>query len=285
LRLTQPGGPLSTWAIPDWLSDHGLTYHRKPWRWPIPGILISAARGQEFICDVGDDPRALVWLKGMMTEIDGATEVESIPDDIFIVVLRQPRKNDANEQRNDPFWEFGSFGVTGCHSRNLLNPRKAHELEGKRMAFAQGGPNGFKLIHLTPPVTVKYHAAWCELFWPATEMPLTYASAPTLIDNSGHTDFPALLDVIEGVARRTHVSQFASKFRSCRQPLHRKLGQQIAAGFKHALKNGGKASEQYTDCLPYLPPKVDLDRRKTYRELLRQARGEAMPNPKKKKRC
>lgn len=38
---------------------------------------------------------------------------------IFIVHLRQP-SNNADEKRSDPFWEFGSFGLTGCHCKNLL---------------------------------------------------------------------------------------------------------------------------------------------------------------------
>ena len=36
---------------------------------------------------------------------------------VFIVHLRRPKKNDPEEMRSDPFWEFGSFGCTGCHSR------------------------------------------------------------------------------------------------------------------------------------------------------------------------
>jgi hypothetical protein len=43
---------------------------------------------------------------------------------VVVVLLRQPRK-DISEMRTDPFWEFGSFGLTGCHQRNLLHPKKA----------------------------------------------------------------------------------------------------------------------------------------------------------------
>jgi hypothetical protein len=39
---------------------------------------------------------------------------------VFVVMLRRPRKND---RRSDPFWEFGSFGCTGCHGKNLLHPK------------------------------------------------------------------------------------------------------------------------------------------------------------------
>ena len=284
LRLTQVGGPLSTWAVPEWLARHGLTYHDKPWRWPSLGTLLSVARGQEFICDVGDDPEALAWLAAILVEIGGAVP-ESAPDhdEVIITMLRQPYMDDPNEKRSDPFWEFGSFGTTGCHQRNLLNPRRAHELAGKRLAFAQGGPDGFRLVHLTPPISVKYHGAVCELQWPAA-MPLAYEAAPVIIDNAGHSDFPALLEEIEGVARRTFVAQFASKFRSRRQSVPEMLAAQLIAGYEAARGSGARVATCYTDALPYLPPKVDTERKATYRALLRAAGG--VPEPaQKRRRC
>lgn len=284
LRLTKAGGPLCTWTVPGWLAGHGLTYHDKPWRWPSPGTLLSVARGQEFICDVGDDPIALAWLAETLAEIAGEAPNEPAgSDDVIFALLRQPRIHDPNEQRNDPFWEFGSFGLTGCHSRNLLNPRRAHELEGKRIAFAQGGPGGFRLVHLTPPITIRHHASVCELLWPAA-MPLTYSAAPTLIDNAGRTDFPALLDEIQGVDRRTFVAQFASKFRSRRSPVPQVLAEEIVAGFDAALGAGAQRARQYVDCLPFLPPKVDMRRRETYQAFVSFARGGAEPAP-RKRRC
>ena len=42
---------------------------------------------------------------------------------VFFVVLRQPRSKE--DLRSDPFWEYRSFGRTGCHGRNLLNPKTA----------------------------------------------------------------------------------------------------------------------------------------------------------------
>jgi hypothetical protein len=71
---------------------------------------------------------------------------------VIIVVLRRPKKSNKKEMRSDPFYEFGSFGCTKCHRRNLLNPRKSHELIGVRLAFAQGGKDGFKLVHLTSSI-------------------------------------------------------------------------------------------------------------------------------------
>ena len=61
---------------------------------------------------------------------------------VIIVMLRRPRKNDP---RKDPFFEYGSFGLTGCHRTNLLANKAA---AGCRLAFAQGGPSGFRLVML-----------------------------------------------------------------------------------------------------------------------------------------
>lgn len=61
-------------------------------------------------------------------------ELEIGKDSVFMVVLRQPQKND---QRSDPFWEFGSFGVTKCHAKNSISFKNASCLEGGRLAFAQ----------------------------------------------------------------------------------------------------------------------------------------------------
>lgn len=62
LRLTQEGGPLSIWRVPAWLKDCGLTYHRKPDRWLPDNRLKSVARGQEFVCDIGNRQDAREWL-------------------------------------------------------------------------------------------------------------------------------------------------------------------------------------------------------------------------------
>jgi hypothetical protein len=289
LRLTQPDGPLGRWAIPEWIARHGLTYHDKEWRWPEPGTLLSVARGQEFICDVGDDPEAAAWLTQIIAEIDGhtarhmAASDASSPDEVIIAVLRQPELHRKDEQRNDPFYEFGSFGLTGCHRTNLLHPRRAHELNGRRIAFAQGGPSGFRLVYLTPPISIQHHAHVCEVTWPASKA-LRYNSAPILIDNGGRTDFPALLDELQGGARTSLVGQFASNFRSRKQSVSPELATQLIAGFNAALEGGAAKATHYTDCLPYLPPVVDRRRKRTYEDFLACARGDAQV-PKKRRRC
>lgn len=71
LRLTRPGGPLNLWDVPKWLQATGLTYHRNPARWPAAGLLDSAKRGQEFVCDIGGSPDAQRWLDGVIAEIEG----------------------------------------------------------------------------------------------------------------------------------------------------------------------------------------------------------------------
>jgi hypothetical protein len=62
-------------------------------------------------------------------------------------MLRRPGKND---RRTDPFWEFGSFGCTGCHEKNLLHPMNCQIRNGDRLAFVQGGKCGLRLLLVTP---------------------------------------------------------------------------------------------------------------------------------------
>ena len=57
---------------------------------------------------------------------------------VIIVLLRRPYRHQSDERRDDPFWEFGSFGCTGCHRTNLMNPRRSHELVGKHLAVCAG---------------------------------------------------------------------------------------------------------------------------------------------------
>ena len=109
---------------------------------------------------------------------------------VFIVVLRQPDQSDPEEKREDPFWEFGSFGSTTCHMKNLLNPKHAKSrLEGARLAFAQGGPQGFKLVMLTPKVMVNDSKKPSEVLWNPKRMPFRYSRAPLLVDEDGRSDF------------------------------------------------------------------------------------------------
>lgn len=66
LRLSSTNGPPSIWRIPPWLERTGLSYHDKPVRWRGNGILQSAARGQEFVADAGDDAQAHDWADSIL---------------------------------------------------------------------------------------------------------------------------------------------------------------------------------------------------------------------------
>ena len=138
---------------------------------------------------------------------------------VIIVMLRQPRLDRPSEMRTDPLWEFGSFGCTGCHRKNLMNPKKLAEHNGAQFGFAQNGDFGVKLVHVTPPVRMLHHGMFAEAKWKPAEMPLRYDSAPTLVNNFGVSDVPSLLTMISDVRRESPVAQFSSKFRSRRRPL------------------------------------------------------------------
>src|SRR6516164_1640695 len=190
---------------------------------------------------------------------------------VILVMLRRPRLDDPNEMRTDPLWEFGSFGCTRCHRANLMNPAKLTELQGARFGFAQNGPNGIKLVHLTPPIRTLHHGSFGEAKWSPAEMPLTYASAPTLVNNLGASDVPNLVNMIRGVRRRTAVARFASKFRTRRAPLPKLIGERMIAVYDRVRSDGGRVAQSYVDALPWLPPHVDDDRKATYRRLLRKS--------------
>jgi hypothetical protein len=189
---------------------------------------------------------------------------------VVLVMLRQPRLGDPNEMRTDPLWEFGSFGCTGCHRRNLMNPANLTELDGARFGFAQNGHHGFKLVHLPAPIRTLHHGSFGEAKWSPAEMPLTYASAPTLVNNLGFSDVPLLMGMLEGVRRNSPVAQFASKFRSKREPLPPLVGEQVIAVYERMRTDGGSGlvARSYVDALPYDPPRVDDDREATYQRLL-----------------
>ena len=64
--LTRPESRLpSVWDLPSWFNPHvggvGLTYHPLH-RWSADGHLRAAARGQEFVADLGDRVDAIDWL-------------------------------------------------------------------------------------------------------------------------------------------------------------------------------------------------------------------------------
>ena len=186
---------------------------------------------------------------------------------VVIVLLRQPKQSKAGERRTDPLWEHGSFGCTGCHRKSLLHPRRLHELNGLRFAFAQGGPDGMKLVHVTPPVQTKEHRIAGEVCWQPADMPLTYASAPTLMNNDSGSDCKGLLKLLEGVNRDSPVARFASRFRTRRAPLPPDVGKEIIDVYKSFRTGAAEVSKSYVDAMPWPSPHVDPDRSDTYRRL------------------
>jgi hypothetical protein len=190
-------------------------------------------------------------------------------DRIYIVFLRQPRKKDPNEMRSDPFWEFGSFGLTGCHSKNLMRPERKQELDGSRLAFFQGGPKEIKLIMLTPPIELMVRRRTCEALWDPLAKPINYAFAPLVIDNQGNTDLPMIKDMVAKVNRGTWMGRIGSAFRTTCQPLPDEAARQMAKLHDIEHRYSPKAYDYYL-ALPYLPPKIDPDRRQTFAKLKKE---------------
>lgn len=195
------------------------------------------------------------------------------PRKVVIVHLRRPNLSDRSERRSDPFWEFGSFGCTGCHGSNLMNPKRIDELEGVRVGFAQGGPDGFKLVMLTPPVRVVHHRHNCELRWKPKLWPFKYQHAPLLIDNDGESDFSAIQRLIGCVRRSTWMGRFSSKFRSSRTPLPDKIASELIDVYENHVQkaNPSEVACSYDEALPFPPPDVDRDRRCSYQRFLKAA--------------
>ncbi len=193
---------------------------------------------------------------------------------VVVVHLRRPHLSNPEEMRSDPFWEFGSFGLTGCHSKNLMNPKKSSELNGVRFAFAQGGELGMRLVYLSPPIKIARHGSLCEATWQPHELPFKYSAAPVLIDHVGQTGFPLLKGFLKRTDRGGWLGRFSSRFRSRRQPLEAQLGKELVRVYKQARRSASASalSRFYVDALPYAPPNVDRDRESTYSDRLEAAR-------------
>lgn len=70
LRLTQTDGPTSTWKIPKWLFETGLSYHGNKERWQGPDRLHIVARGQEFVANIESNCAAKNWLSKIIEIIN-----------------------------------------------------------------------------------------------------------------------------------------------------------------------------------------------------------------------
>jgi hypothetical protein len=202
---------------------------------------------------------------------------------VIVVYLRRPKKHDKLERRDDPFWEFGSFGCTGCHGRILMNPNTAADLQGARLAFVQGGSAGVKLVHVTPQIEIRHYNGVCEARWRPAKMPLTYDSAPIVANNNGYSDVPLLRDETNAVMRRTAEGKFASAFRSRRQRLPERVGEQVIAEYER-FREQVRVASTYDEAMPYAPPCLLTRReRKEQYELLLGLR--TLLSPKRRKSC
>lgn len=196
---------------------------------------------------------------------------------VYIVHLRRPNRSNPNEMRSDPFWEFGSFGCTGCHSKNLLHPRNAEKLKGARLAFAQGGREGFRLVLLTPEVSIQNLGARFEVRWKPAR-PFKYPSAPVLVANDGRSDMPLLRKFVSVAKRETLEGSFSSCFRTRCRPLERNIANQIIKVSEAARKRpSAQFAECYSEALPYPPPTIDMDRKTSYFKLLERLGGSTRP--------
>lgn len=199
---------------------------------------------------------------------------------VFLVHLRRPKSatEDPNERRDDPFYEFGSFGCTKCHSKNLFHPRRASSLQGARLAFAQGGPQGFRLICLSPPISVQVWADNCEARWAPAEMPFKYRQAPVLAHNFGPSDFPLIEQFAREASRDTIEGGFSSRFRSRSELLSQTLASEVIEVYQRMrrIAPASAIATTYDEALPWAPPTIDGNRRTTYQRRIRDLEGETI---------
>jgi hypothetical protein len=194
---------------------------------------------------------------------------------LSFVMLRQPKRDDPEESRSDPFYEMGCFGITGCHQTNLLSDTSA---EGVRLAFVQGGLSEVRLVYVTPPVHIEVKGIRLVATWKPPEMPLRYGDAPILVENRVSRRNEALAEFLRGTNRDTPVGQFSSRFRSRKKPLPAELTKEVLALWDAAALRGTR-SATYVEALPYLPnrPLYGPARMLRFEELMAQA-GARIPS-------
>jgi hypothetical protein len=200
------------------------------------------------------------------------------PPKVFLIHLRRPDKSVPDETRADPFYEHGSFGCTGCHHRNVMHPRHAEDLQGARLGFAQGGSHGFRLVYLTPPVSVKVWPDRCEARWHPSDMPFKYEAAPVLVCNSEDSDFPLIWKFADDTDRTTVEGGFSSRFRSRVDPLEVKVAAEVVRVYERARRHASRSAiaANYIEALPYPPAKQDHHRLATLQNLRQELSGESV---------
>jgi hypothetical protein len=172
-----------------------------------------------------------------------------------------------------------------------MNPSKAERLSGVRLAFAQGGPLGARLVYLTPPVEIKRHRDRVEAVWSHPKMPFRYSSAPILVSNTERSHFPRLEAAMAGGGRSKPEGQFSSNFRTRSHCLDDAMADEIVGVYTEMRRRAPRSAiaRSYDEALPWPPPKVDGHRERTYERLLAEARegGSTPKNPQQpsRRRC
>ena len=212
---------------------------------------------------------------------------------VFIVLLRRPGKDDS---RTDPFWEFGSFGCTGCHRWNLLHPKNSKIRTGDRLAFIQGGDLGARLLLLSPPVERINHPGGSakgrvELRWDSAAKPFRYDRAPSLFESPapGRAGlFPQLVKYVSDANRPTFEAKLASRFRARAESLEPKLADELQAGFAKAIRQTNEHDfiTRYDQALPWCDCASSVtERRIDYDRRLRELSQAAGTQTQKRRRC
>lgn len=233
-----------------------------------------------------DADRFYRWFLAQKPEFAAANNPSATKGRVFVVMLRQT--HGKSDGRADPYWEFGSFGCTGCHSKNLLHPKNCPIVNGDRIAFVQGGHLGSRLMLLTPPVRLTAHRSGTskprlEIRWDPRAKPFRYDRAPSLFGTPGPSRpglFPKLADSVEATHRSTIDAKFASCYRARARPLESDLAGELIAEFEHAAATAtpGDFIRHYTEALPWIfPGAVILDRKAAYRALRRRLSSKTSP--------
>lgn len=163
---------------------------------------------------------------------------------LFFVFLRRPTS--ARDKRSDPFWEFGSFGRTGCHKGNILHPTSSLLENGDQLAFLQGGDGEIRIVGLSPPIHVKASTSRVEATWTSNYRPMPYVDAPLLINNKKQSNFPLFIEFLRERKRLTLCGAAASRLRSRKQPIENALATQILDWFSVP---GRSKAETYLDAI------------------------------------
>jgi len=202
--------------------------------------------------------------------------------DVIVVLLRPPVS--MEDPRNDPFWEFGSFGLIESH-RYILNENYMDILSGARLAFVQCGDlkekDGsikpcMKLVYLTDPIGIVKHKTILEATW-KPQMPFKFITAPLFCDKHANSDFPSILEPEVSPRKKwNHLMKYLSSASFKNKVLKPKIAQEIIEIYNrkweegiHKTRQGYKIfAEHYMDALAEPTHCVTENRADCYYDLL-----------------